>query len=232
MAVLTQRLLEEVSKLEQRFPMPKLQILIYPWTQLFSYKLPSNLAYGAKDLCIEKCMLQYMGVKKVTKRLLDEIKSNNHTCLLEDQETRAQVQSILDISNISEKYKAGRSYYDSSDLEEIYPDELSEKSKLVDDSGLANMLKRLADPDVSPLLAPQTKLTFLPKAYFIILETDSLKDDGLLYAERLKSAGVDVDIAFYDLAFHGIVSLVSQRFGFRKAREIQQDLINYLRINL
>ena len=38
--------------------------------------------------------------------------------------------------------------------------------------------------------------------YFILVEFDELKDEGLLYAERLKEANVDCKIAFYENAFH------------------------------
>jgi hypothetical protein len=54
----------------------------------------------------------------------------------------------------------------------------------------------------------------------------------LLYAERLKKAGVEVNVAFYEKAFHGIMGFTHDLFGYEIARAIENDMINYLRLNL
>jgi neutral cholesterol ester hydrolase 1 len=64
------------------------------------------------------------------------------------------------------------------------------------------------------------------------IEWDAIKDEGLLYAERLREAGVDVHIEFYENAFHGIAGLVDKKLGYEKARQMQNDLIDYLQQNL
>ena len=59
-----------------------------------------------------------------------------------------------------------------------------------------------------------------------------MKDEGLLYAERLRQAGTHVHVEFYEDAFHGIIGFVNDKIGFQKARDIQRDLIKYLKTHL
>jgi acetyl esterase len=56
------------------------------------------------------------------------------------------------------------------------------------------------DADVSPLLAED--LRGLPPAHVVLAEFDPLHDEGNAYAERLRAAGVAVDLADYDGAMH------------------------------
>ena len=65
-----------------------------------------------------------------------------------------------------------------------------------------------------------------------MFEWDELKDEGLLYAERLKEANVDVTVAFYENAFHGMANQVGKQVGLQTAREIQNELIDYLKLNI
>lgn len=79
-AVLTQKLVKEKKKL------PKLLILIYPWTQMMNLKLPSSLKYSHTGLMskytIGKCIAWYLGHRKVSRELEELFTSNNHTVLL------------------------------------------------------------------------------------------------------------------------------------------------------
>ena len=199
--------------------------------------MPSAIEYGTYNLglTIEKILLCYLGVRKIKNEMIEEMHYNQHTALLTDPDQRKKIMSYLDINKIPDRYKKGRNYYQNYHeyAKNAYPENLSEGSVFSKDKVLADLVKLLYSPKVSPLFAEKENLIGLPKAYFIILEFDTIKDDGLLYAKRLEEAGVDVHIAFYDKAvFHGIVGLVSKSFGYEKARELQEHLIEYLKINL
>jgi acetyl esterase len=58
------------------------------------------------------------------------------------------------------------------------------------------------NPLVSPLRA--SDLSGLPPAFIVTAEFDPLRDDGELYGERLREAGVAVKVSRYDGAIHGL----------------------------
>jgi acetyl esterase len=60
-----------------------------------------------------------------------------------------------------------------------------------------------ADPRVSPI--KRANLSGLPKALVITGELDPLRDEGELYAARLRDAGVDARVSRYAGAGHGFV---------------------------
>jgi acetyl esterase len=62
-----------------------------------------------------------------------------------------------------------------------------------------------ADPRLSPLAAPD--LSGLPPASVVLAEADPLHDEGLAYAERLRAAGVPVDVRVFPGQVHPFVAL-------------------------
>ena len=60
------------------------------------------------------------------------------------------------------------------------------------------------DPHFSPILTED--LSRLPQAVVIVAGHDPLRDEGIEYAERLKEAGVDVELCNYEGMVHGFLS--------------------------
>ena len=80
------------------------------------------------------------------------------------------------------------------------------------------------DPYFAPLMAKD--LSELPEAVVITVEDDLLRDDGIWYAEYLKSAGVPVTHRHYMAGYHGILSTVIKQVNNIESREILYTLLN------
>ncbi|XP_077987544.1 arylacetamide deacetylase-like [Glandiceps talaboti] len=76
----------------------------------------------------------------------------------------------------------------------------------------------------SPLL--KHDLRGLPPAYIIAVKFDVLRDEGLLYTQRLRQAGVPADFRYYEHGFHGCFNL-HELPGFKVSQEVMEDFLTY-----
>ncbi|XP_043926474.1 arylacetamide deacetylase-like [Protopterus annectens] len=90
----------------------------------------------------------------------------------------------------------------------------------------------LLDSRAAPLLANDEKLRGLPKAYIITCEYDVVQNDGIMYATRLKAAGVQVTHVNYEDGFHGLITFNSWPIEFSIYFKVFADYINWLDTNL
>lgn len=75
-----------------------------------------------------------------------------------------------------------------------------------------------ADPTnwrLSPLVAPSH--ADLPPALVVVLEVDPLRDEALLYADKLKGSGVAVDVMLFEHLTHGFMYLAGLLPAARRA---------------
>ena len=73
------------------------------------------------------------------------------------------------------------------------------------------------DPRVSPYLA--TDLKGLPPAIVVAAQFDPLRDEAVAYAERLREAGVDVELQPADGLIHGFALMTGLSIAAREATE-------------
>lgn len=92
--------------------------------------------------------------------------------------------------------------------------------------------RSIADPRASPLLVPDAVLRSLPKAYILTCEYDVLRDDGVMYATRLRRAGVEVTHEHYAGGFHGALMFTVWPTDFLIGRTMTENFIRWLQHNL
>ena len=85
--------------------------------------------------------------------------------------------------------------------------------------------------EVSPYAAPARAedLSGLPPAYVSTMEFDPLRDEGILYAQRLLQAGVSVELHSFPGTFHGSSRLPGAEVSRRGAQEVLDALARRLR---
>ena len=210
---------------KEKLHMPKLQLLIYPWVQKIYYKFPSHIRYDG--IRMGNYTTWYLGINKVSNHLRKVYENGELFGLIGDENRRKFILDCLDVNRIPEIYKPDKSFYDTHSRLEL-PSQVPETSILKRDENLAKLMEKLFKPEISPLLASREDLVGLPKTYLLTLEWDALKDEALIFGERLKEAGVNTHVAFYQDAFHSMAASL----GYIKSREMLEDLLKYLEVNL
>ena len=66
----------------------------------------------------------------------------------------------------------------------------------------------LLNPMLAPLMAEDEDLASLPPTYILTAEFDVLRDDGLMFAERLKMIGIEVTQSYVSNEEHGFALMV------------------------
>ena len=155
------------------------------------------------------------------------VTSNNHIALLKDQSLFARFQNYLNLVRLSPKYKQNSLY---NMYQPILPEEVSEI--FAQEPTFTRKVKQLFNKQMSPSLIDTDDLMVAPSTYFIVCEMDGLKDEQLLYAERLKSVRRKVEIAYYKDGFHGMAPLIDSERGFKLSRKMLNDLAEYIKQNV
>ncbi|XP_061651250.1 neutral cholesterol ester hydrolase 1-like isoform X2 [Phyllopteryx taeniolatus] len=98
--------------------------------------------------------------------------------------------------------------------------------------GILDEVPGLLDVRAAPLLAGREVLAKCPRAYVMTCEYDVLRDDGLMYARRLRDAGVEVTAEHHRDGFHGCFTLTAWPFEFDVGVRAFADYVRWLRDNL
>ncbi|RNA30300.1 neutral cholesterol ester hydrolase 1 [Brachionus plicatilis] len=214
--------------LNEKVKLPKIQVLIYPWLQMFTFHLPSLIHYSdtglvrATQVDLVDYVSWYLGITNVSEEIRLNLAVNNHTLLITDPRQRRLIESYLNVSQIPEQYRSGKNYYQQE--AELFPAYELDQNSVLKDPKYFDYFKKACDPRITPLFAEHESLIGLPKTYFMITEWDALKDEGILYSERLRNAGVDVTVKFYENGFHGIALLVGELTGYELADLMVKDM--------
>ncbi|NXN08960.1 AAAD deacetylase, partial [Indicator maculatus] len=97
---------------------------------------------------------------------------------------------------------------------------------------LAEQYPGFLEVRAAPLLASDAQLRRLPLTYLLTCGHDVLRDDGLMYAARLRAAGVPLAHQHFQEAFHGALIFISGSGELVVGRRLLNSYIEWLDENL
>ncbi|XP_056155710.1 neutral cholesterol ester hydrolase 1-like [Lampris incognitus] len=195
----------------------KAQALIYPVLQALDFYTPSYQQNQAVPILYRPVMarfwLQYLGADPSLEALL---LANNHSTL-DQPGISPDTRSKLDWTTL---------------LPARWRKDFRPVARATGSVGVVGEVPGLVDVRAAPLLAEQRVLGRTPKAYVMTCEFDVLRDDGLMYAERLQDAGVTVTNDHYEDGFHGCMVFAFFPMWSRVGRRSMENYIDWLDQNL
>ncbi|KAI6173604.1 Arylacetamide deacetylase [Aphelenchoides besseyi] len=208
-AVLCQRFL----KIKKEYV--KCQILIYPVIHLLDFLAPSHQYYyrsykGTALLnphSLARWCLMYLGIE-VSRKNIKLVLKNKH--LPRDLMETQAVQSMLDYyTHLPESFLMKGKY--SKPLASEPDEKLSSK-----------FAPFVSNPEICPILGDN--LEGLPPALIMTAGVDILRDEGILYAKRLKEFNVPTKWNHYESAFHGVLNMP----GSKQRKQMLNDIHAYV----
>ena len=169
-------------------PTVKMQVLIYPQVQGLDLRLPSYIQYQHGPLLTHSMKAFFVA------SYLEGSDARIHAFMQNDHVSPAvkkMKEPYIDVTKLPSKYLVGYEKPSMDTGNETMWNELKEK---------------LLSPYFSPLVAQ--RLDSLPLTYLFTAEHDALRDEGFLYAERLKSSGVKVEHVHSDISIHASFTLL------------------------
>ncbi|KAM6326673.1 arylacetamide deacetylase-like [Podargus strigoides] len=208
-AAVAQQLLED-SEVETKL---KAQALIYPALQTLDLNLPSYQENKNKPILSKWLMVKFWSQYFTSDSSLGEAMASNRHVPLES----SHLLQFVNWSNLlPEELKKDHVYtspvYGSSELARKYPGFLDRRA--------------------APLLASDAQLRGLPLTYILTCQHDVLRDDGVMYAGRLRAAGVPVTHDHAKDAFHGAMSFVVGPTELAVGHRLLNRYIEWLNGNL
>ncbi|XP_067898773.1 arylacetamide deacetylase-like [Heterodontus francisci] len=191
----------------------KIQALIYPALQTIDFETPSYQQNENMPILPKTLMIRFWSEYfSRDKSLLKNMMTNSHTTLESGGLSNFANWSVLLPEKFRKEYK-----YTLPDRENV-------------DSSVR--VPGVFDPRAAPLLVGDEKLKALPQAYIATCEYDVLRDDGAMYATRLKKAGVKVTHEHYEDSFHGALMFITWPTDFAIGQKMMSHYIDWLRKNL
>ncbi|KAG9472082.1 arylacetamide deacetylase-like 4 [Eleutherodactylus coqui] len=192
-------------------PKPLAQVLIYPAVQAIDFHLPSYIQNRAVPILYRERAVFYMiNYIEGNLEMMEEVVEGDHVPV----DLKLKFKKWLGPENIPDEFKV-RGYKPrvmGSHAEDVY-----------------EAHKQVFEPRLSPLLAEDTVIRLLPKAYILTCEFDVLRDDGILYKKRLEDNGVPVTWFHLKDGFHGIISFFDNgKLSFESGKLAVDNIVNFI----
>ncbi|OWF35616.1 Neutral cholesterol ester hydrolase 1 [Mizuhopecten yessoensis] len=200
-----------------------LQLLIVPVLQLANWNTSSfieNANYLSQSANNKNYILLVLNYLNIDHKYEHDFLNNNHTSQAFKQ---FYFTEILDQNLwLPKRYIRSELLRENIDLQTEFGNE--ELFSLIE--------SRITDPMMSPLLADDDMLEDLPMTYIVTSGFDIVRDDGIMFSERLKQVGQKVILKHYEEAFHTSLIFPHGPLKLEVGVRIVQDIVKVLRNTL
>ncbi|XP_059142071.1 arylacetamide deacetylase-like [Physella acuta] len=202
-------------------PFVKLQILLQPAMQAFTFDTPSYRQNAKDTLVGRRAMIEfwchYLGVH-ASSDTISALERNEHIT----PTIKRAIYSLYTSENLLPQLV--KTHYTPSNLDRYTTAYSDEISKVVE--------SKVIDPFMSPLLADD--LSKSSPVFILVAEYDVLRDDGLLFASRLKEANVSVTVKYVGNQSHGFLAplSLSEHARFTSTNKTWADVYEFIKLNL
>ncbi|NWR89149.1 AAAD deacetylase, partial [Furnarius figulus] len=191
----------------------KAQILIYPVLQALDLDLPSYRDNENKPVLPKSLMVRFWSEYFTSDPSLREAMASN-------RHVPAESGHLFQFVNWSH----------------LLPEEMRKahvyRGPTFGSAALARRYPGFLDLRASPLLASHAQLRRLPHTYILTCEHDVLRDDGAMYAQRLRAAGVRVTHDHAQDAFHGALMFISWPLDLAVGHRLFHRYVEWINENL
>lgn len=195
-----------------------MQILIVPILQFFSFKTTSfieNSEYFHDSINSPKSLVFITNYLGLSPDYINDFLDNNHTS--------SGLKRSYFASYVDQKMWMRSGMVRNKHLLEL-PNQVDCGNQV-----LSNKIEHLiTDPYVAPLMAKDVMLKQVPETYIVTCGYDFIRDDGVMFAERLKSIGNKVTHKHYDAGFHHSWFFPHGPLKIKIAERIVSDLVTML----
>ena len=192
-------------------PRPKHQLLLYPALQALDLNTPS-MVQNRNGPIITQAHMGWFWSQYIcgSDRLSEVFVRNGHTSR-EVKETLYK--NELDHGSIAREF--------------LYKPYNGPKTGDVDEAVWNELKHKLLNPYLSPLVA--SDLRGLPDAYVFTCQYDVLRDDGIMYAKRLRDSQVKVVHSNMKCGFHALLLFIGM---VPEAKLLYDEITDYLKTKL
>ncbi|XP_042737165.1 arylacetamide deacetylase [Lagopus leucura] len=208
-AAVAQKLLED-SEVTNKL---KAQALIYPTLQTLDMNLPSYEQNANMPILSKSLMIRFWSEYFTSDPSLREAMTAN-------RHIPAQWGHLFQFVNWST----------------LLPDRLKKDhvytGPVFGSPALAEKYPGLLDTRAAPLLAAEAQLRGLPPTYILTCQHDVLRDDGFMYAARLRAVGVPVTHEHAEDGFHGALTFVTSPIDTAVGHRLMSSYLQWLEEHL
>ena len=203
----------------------KVQLLLVPVLHLFSFNTSSineNKKYFSASTNSLTQLVFWMNYLNESNTYIPAMLENRHTS---SEMKRSKFAEYVNQNKWMNRQYIRNESLKSGSLEQIKDFGRSDLPK--------SFIEKLTNTFIAPLMADEDMLVGLPRAYVMTAGYDIIRDDGIMYSERLKKAGVPVHAVNHVTSSHTtLFSSTDSLLTLNLAKVILQDIVNFLQFHL